>query len=413
MKATGRAGGFQSVRKQNRISRQFPAPSLASRHEAVAMNPSAPLLRSPRRSPVAHTERPRRRVLQVITPSHFSGAETQLVRMTHVMERRGHHMPILVKGGSHAIPEMRRRGVEVETAHISGKLNALAALRIAQAAWRVRADLVQSTLSSASWWSGWLEAAGGPKSVGHVQGFTSARWHRHQSHLLAVSYAVRDDLVQQGIPAHKITVLHNALDHEDLQPERSAASIRDEFGADIHTPVIGTIGHLSVKKGYRELFAAIPQVLARVPRAQFWVVGEGALRRELELAALAGGFARNVRFAGFRRDAIDILNAVDVFCLPSHREPCALVYLEAALLEKPVVACRAGGAPESIADGETGLLVQPRNGNELAIALLTLLDNRATARRMGQEGRRRAAELFSWDRFTKTLEGVYDRLLEQ
>ncbi len=380
--------------------------------ETAAMNASAPLLRSPRRAPVVPPQRPRRRVLQVITPSHFSGAETQLVRLTRVMQQRGHYMPVLVKDRSRALPEMRRRGVAFDTARISGKLNALAAVRIAQAAWRVRADVVQSTLSSASWWSGWLEAAGGPKSIGHVQGFTSAKWHRHQSHLLAVSYAVRDDLVQQGIAAHKITVLHNALDHDDLQPERSAASIRDEFGADMHTPVIGTIGHLSAKKGYRELFAAIPQVLTHVPDAQFWVVGEGKLQRELELAALQGGFARSVRFAGFRRDAIDILNAVDVFCLPSHREPCALVYLEAALLEKPVVACRAGGAPESVADGETGLLVPPRNSDELARALLTLLDNRAVARRMGQDGRRRAAELFSWERFTATLEGVYDRLLD-
>jgi glycosyltransferase involved in cell wall biosynthesis len=105
------------------------------------------------------------------------------------------------------------------------------------------------------------------------------------------------------------------------------------------------------------------------------------------------------------------MNALDVFCLPSHREPCALVYVEAALLAKPIVACRAGGAPESIADGETGLLVPPRQAEGIAEALLTLLENRDAARRMGQAGHDRARQLFNWPNYVATLESVYDRVL--
>jgi glycosyltransferase involved in cell wall biosynthesis len=320
-------------------------------------------------------------------------------------------MPILVKHGSSAVAEMRNRGFEVETARIGGKINALAMATIARAARRHQADLVQSNLSTASWWAGWLEALGGPKSVGHVHGFTSARWHRRQSHLLAVSGAVRDDLIAQGIPGDRITVLWNALDASEFVPTRDSLAVRAEFGASAATPVIGTFGHLSVKKGHRELFAAIPRVLKSFPDAQFWIIGQGDLRAELETTARAGGFSESVRLAGYRRDAADVLNALDVFCLPSHREPCALVYVEAALLRKPIVACRAGGAPESIADGETGILAPPCDSQGLADALLALLENRDAARRMGAAGHDRARELFNWTKYIATLEGVYDRVL--
>jgi glycosyltransferase involved in cell wall biosynthesis len=352
-----------------------------------------------------------RRVLQVITPSHMSGAETQVLRVTRRMRERGHTMPVLVKNGSSAVAEMRNRGFDVETARIGGKINVLALPVIARAARRHGVDLVQSNLSTASWWCGWLEAFGGPKSVGHVHGFTSASWHRRQSHLLAVSGAVRDDLIEQGIPGDRITVLWNALDASEFVPTRDPLAVRAEFGADANTPVIGTFGHLSVKKGHRELFAAMPHVLRTFPTAQFWIVGQGPLRDELEATARAGGYLDSVRLAGYRRDAADVMNALDVFCLPSHREPCALVYVEAALLGKPIVACRAGGAPESIADGETGLLAPPQQAAGIAEALLTLLENRDAARRMGQAGHDRACELFNWPRYVATLEGVYDRVL--
>jgi glycosyltransferase involved in cell wall biosynthesis len=343
----------------------------------------------------------------------MSGAETQVLRIARRMRDRGHTVPIVVKRGSSAVAEMERRGFNVETAWIGGKANILALASLALAARRHRADIVQSNLSTASWWAGWLETFGGPPSVGHVHGFTSAHWHSRQSHLVAVSGAVRDDLVALGISREKITVLWNSLDPSEFVPERDALSVRGEFGADAETPVIGTFGHLSVKKGYRELFAAIPLVLARFPRAQFWIIGQGDLREELEATARRNGFWNSVRFAGYRRDAADVMNALDIFCLPSHREPCALVYVEAALLRKPIVACRSGGAPESIADGESGILVPPcdSTGRGIAEALLSCLENRDVARRMGEAGYHRARELFNWSRYIATLEGVYDRVL--
>lgn len=353
-----------------------------------------------------------RRIMQVITPSHMSGAEMQLVRLTKQMTARGHEITTVIKRRCSATAEMRRLGIDAKPLAINGKLNPLAIHRLAQHARQTRAEIIQSTLSTASWWCGWLERLSGTRTIGHVQGFTSARWHRHQSHLLAVSQAVKDDLIDQGISAEKITVLYNALAPDDFVARRDPRDVRDEFGATGDTPVIGTIAHLSEKKGHRDLFAAMPTVCHAFPRVQFWIIGQGQLRGELETTARANGTLNHVRFLGFRRDMADLINAIDVMALPSHREPCALVYIEAALMRKPILACRAGGAPESVADHETGLLVPVRDSRAIAAALCKLLDNRHRAEAMGRAGYERARDLFGWPRFIRTLEGVYDRVLD-
>jgi glycosyltransferase involved in cell wall biosynthesis len=353
-----------------------------------------------------------RRVLQVITPSHMSGAEMQLVRLTKRMQARGHEFSTTIKRRCRATPEMRRLGINPRELPIGGKLNPLAVHWLAEHARQTRPDVIQSTLSTASWWCGWLEQLTGRPTIGHVQGFTSARWHGRQSHLLAVSRAVKDDLVTQGIPAERITVLYNALGTEEFVPRRDPREVRSEFGASADTPVVGTIAHLSEKKGHRDLFEAMPTVCRAFPQVQFWIVGQGPLRDELEATARRDGTINHVRFLGFRRDMADLMSAIDVMALPSHREPCALVYIEAALMHKPILACRAGGAPESVADGETGILVPVRDGQAIAEALCRLLDNRARAQEMGRAGYQRARDLFGWERFVTTLEGVYDRVLD-
>jgi alpha-maltose-1-phosphate synthase len=108
-----------------------------------------------------------------------------------------------------------------------------------------------------------------------------------------------------------------------------------------------------------------------------------------------------------------------VMCLPSHREPFGLVYVEAALAEKAVVACNAGGAPEIIMHGETGLLVPPPtpdgppNVTALAEAVLTLLDNRERAADMGRRGRELALQRFTWQRYLDGLNALYARVLNR
>jgi glycosyltransferase involved in cell wall biosynthesis len=299
---------------------------------------------------------------------------------------------------------------------IGGKANLLAVPRLAAAARRFQADVLHSHLSTASWWCGWLEQLGGPPSIGHVHGFTSAHWHRFQSHLIACSDAVKQDMIEKGLSAERITVLHYPLDDDDMRPTRSRADVRGELGAEADTPVVGTFAHLSPKKGHRELIQAAALVLNVLPRAQFWCFGEGPLRSELEQTARDLGISDRFKLFGFRRDVANLMPAIDVMCLPSHREPFGLVYVEAALAEKPVIACHAGGAPEIIAHNETGLLI-PRPPSSLSLpptrladALFTLLDDRAAATTMGRRAREGALDRFRWSDYLSGLADLYERL---
>jgi glycosyltransferase involved in cell wall biosynthesis len=301
----------------------------------------------------------------------------------------------------------------IETLGIGGKVNLFAVPRLALATRRHNAQLLHSHLSTASWWCGWLEQLGGPPSIGHVHGFTSAHWHARQRHLIACSEAVRKDLLDKGVPGERITVMHYPVDPLDTRPARSRLAVRGEFGAAPDTPVVGAFAHLSVKKGYRELLCAAAFVLSALPHAQFWCVGEGPLRHELEQTARLLGIADRFKLLGFRRDVPDLMQAIDVMCLPSHREPFGLVYVEAALAAKPVIACDAGGAPEVIARGETGLLVEPTNVTALADAIFTLLDNRHAAAAMGRRGRELALTRFQWPAYLSRLNTLYQRVMEK
>ncbi len=350
------------------------------------------------------------RVLHVITPSRMAGAETFLARLMR-RTRPDQVAQHCIASRSAAIVEMRIAGMTFETHGINGKANLLAMPRIRQAARDFHADVLHSHLSTASWWCGWLERFGGPPSIGHVHGFTSALWHAQQKHLIACSEAVKADLIEKGIPPDRITVLNYPVDPNDQKCTRLPADVRAEFGADATTPVVGTFAHLSIKKGYRELVQAAELVLNHIPKAQFWCFGEGPLRGELEQQIRAAGIADCVRLLGFRRDVPDLMRAVDVMCLPSHREPFGLVYVEAALAETPAIACNAGGAPEIIEPGETGLLVRPQNVPDLTQAILTLLDNRTLAASMGRRARELALERFTWPNYLTQLRGVYDCVL--
>lgn len=350
------------------------------------------------------------RVIHAISPSRYSGAERLMTRLVPRLEQRGHAIHCVCSRRSPAMAEFRAAGITIEPLSIGGKLNLLAPQTLERAASQYRADFLHTHLSSASWWAGWSETCGGTASLGHVHGFTSAMWHRRQKHLLAVSQAVKDHLVQQGISADRISVLRNAVDPEDIQPTRLPAVVREQLGAGATTPVIGCFAHLSPKKGWAELFQAIPTVLRSFPDANFWCVGEGPLRQQLVDEARREGFLSRVRLTGYRRDVADLMRAVDVVVLPSHREPLGLVFIEAGLLSRPVIGCTSGGAPELIQQNESGLLVPPYDPTALASAIKTLLDNPQRAREMGRRGNELARAEFTWEKYLDNLEQIYDRM---
>jgi phosphatidyl-myo-inositol dimannoside synthase len=161
-------------------------------------------------------------------------------------------------------------------------------------------------------------------------------------------------------------------------------------------------------KGHDQLLEA----LQRIPDARLVVAGDGDDRRRLEEKAAVLGLGDRVAFTGFLSEATlaELYRRCAAFVMPSRGEGFGLVYLEAMRAGKPVVANRGSAAEEIVRDGETGLLVDSDDRDELSAALAHLLSEPEAARRMGEAGRERWQRDFRADRFRAGLEPVLERL---
>lgn len=228
--------------------------------------------------------------------------------------------------------------------------------------------------------------------------------------LVAVSDDTRRAYERQGYPAGRIEVVHNGVELDGAWP--ATDGVRAELGIPAGAPLVGEIARLCEVKGQRELIHALPLL----PEARVLFVGGdlergGAFKRALERDAERLGVRDRVVFTGHRHDARRLLAELDVLVLPAWTEGLPLVVLEAMAQRRPVVATPVGGTPEVVADGETGLLVPPRDPAALAGALRRLLDDPDLRRRMGEAGRRRVAERFSAAAMVARVLEIYDEVV--
>ncbi len=246
-----------------------------------------------------------------------------------------------------------------------------------------------------------------------VPGRLAHRWvnaHTHQ--FIAISEAVRLGMrTRREAGDDRITVVPNGLacDDRSLAPP---AQVRAELNIPADAPLVVCVARLEPEKDIPTLLAAMQTVRETVPTAQALVVGDGSQRQALEAQVEERGLAATVHLAGFREDARAVIRAGDVFVLPSRAEPFGLVLLEAMALGRPVIATRAGGPCEIVADGETGRLVPPGDPDALASALSALLTEPETRRRLGANGLRRYRERYTAERMAEDAVTVYRRALQ-
>jgi glycosyltransferase involved in cell wall biosynthesis len=173
-----------------------------------------------------------------------------------------------------------------------------------------------------------------------------------------------------------------------------------------------TIGRLAPMKGQRHLIESTPDLLARFPGLAVLIVGEGHLHRQLAEQADGLGVGGCVRLMGHRPDARLLLDAADVFVLPSLHEGMPLVAMEAMEAGLPVVATRVIGSEEVVVHGETGLLSPAGDVPALGGALAKLLADPALRARLGRAGRQRYVDHFTRQRMAEQTRGVYAAVLE-
>ena len=238
-----------------------------------------------------------------------------------------------------------------------------------------------------------------------------SRWKYSQvDHFIAKSTALRHRLETDGIPAARISVVHEGVDVERIE-RLQAGNVHAAFYLPTHSPVVGTVGALTTRKNHHDLIEAAALVVREVPDARFVILGEGELREALEQQIHRKHLERHVMLGGFGTDVIAMIKGFDVFVLSSIHEGLCTSLIDAMAASKPAVATAVDGVPDVLVDGKTGFLVAPHDPHAMADKLVRLLKEPALRERMGTAALTRARTAFAVDRMVEGTLDVYERLM--
>lgn len=208
--------------------------------------------------------------------------------------------------------------------------------------------------------------------------------------VVATSRYSRDRIVEAyGIPIAKVVLVPELIDLRGWDAEH--ATVHNE---EADPPAVLTVAHMYPRKNLPVLLRAYARLRDDGAAFQAWIVGDGPCRRDWERLRDELSLRGQVEFLGTisRRELADRYQRAAVFCLPSRQEGFGIVFLEAMAHAKPIVAARAAAVPETVPDGEAGILAEPDDAEAFARALAALLADRDLRRRLGEEGRRRVEE---------------------
>jgi glycosyltransferase involved in cell wall biosynthesis len=361
------------------------------------------------------------RVAHLVISGDVAGGQLVALQLGHALRERGDDALFISPGHGAFTDRARADGFRVLTADVGRLHRVRGALALARLLRAERVDLLHThTLAAANVLARVAARVARVPVISHLHienHFRPAtrfllrgadnRTARLTARLVAVSEDTRRAYQRQGYSG-RVDVVYNGVAVDGTATD----GVRAELGIPSDAPLVGEVGRLCDVKGQRELIEA----LAQVPDATAVLVGAdleqgGAYQQELEQVAATLGVRDRVIFAGRRSDVGDVLAALDVFALPSWTEGLPLVVLEAMARRRAVVATPVGGTAEVVVDGETGLLVPPRDPDALADALRRLLADAELRQRLGDAGYERVREHFSAEAMTRRMLDIYDEVL--
>lgn len=330
------------------------------------------------------------------------GGAVQALLLAQAQHDAGHRVLVVVNAKSkrakvHAsFATWRDRGLWIEALYLA-RLDARLRLRRRIAA--VGADVVHvhrnDALVAAYFATIGMRRVALVEQRGTTRGFQTAlvRWihgRKRPHRIVAVSSAVKDALVGEGVAADRVAVVFGSFDVDRFDPSRiDGAAVRAEFGGSPTTALVIQVGALTAKKGTDDFLRAIAALRGAGRDVRGVLVGQGKDVTRYPRLAAELGIEAHVVFAGFRTDVPHVLAAADVVANSSTgREGLTGVLREAAAMARPIVATAVDGNPELIRDGVTGVLVPPREPQRMADAIAGLLDDPGRARTLGAAARR-------------------------
>ncbi len=358
--------------------------------------------------------------LHIDTASTWRGGQNQVLLTVLGLREIGQRSALI----AHPEGELRRRaeeGPDLIPFAPRGEMDLTAAWRLSRILKRLKPDIVHAhdphglamaslalSLGGSSTAKGRAPALVASRRVDfHLKGNSLSRWkHRQVDCFITASEAIRRILIADGVPEEQVVTVHEGIDVERVASV-PAVDVHEAFWLPHHAPVVGNIAALVPHKGQRYLIEAAHLVVQEIPDARFVILGEGELREQLERQVRDHHLEKHVLLPGFRTDVMGCLKSFDVFVMSSVTEGLGTSLLDAMACSRPIVATRAGGIPEVIPEGETGLLVPPRDAAALAQAIVMLLNDAPRRDRMGAAGLAHVRERFTVERMVAETAAVY------
>jgi glycosyltransferase involved in cell wall biosynthesis len=359
------------------------------------------------------------RVLHLLAERGHSGGEVQLAHLVRHLAARGHPQQLaLVPDAAFA-----RLADELRVPHATIDLRRpwrpSTPLRLRRLVREFRPDLVHFGCGRSLRFGGWflLGAAAGVRVTTRRidypigRGWRALRYRCLVDHVVANCDAVAARVLAAGVPAGRVTRIHEGIEiapWQGLAAERQPARAR--LGLPAEAQVLACAATLRPRKGQRDLIRAFAGLAATCPQARLVLAGDGEDRAALLALVEQLGLRDRVHLPGAVRPVQGLYAAADLFCMPSHHEGLSNACLEASAAGLPLVVSDAGGLPEIVADGETGLVVPAGDVAGLRAALERMLQDPALRARAGAAGARRTAELFTAARMADNMEALFLRL---
>jgi phosphatidylinositol alpha-1,6-mannosyltransferase len=240
---------------------------------------------------------------------------------------------------------------------------------------------------------------------------------KEASRVVTISHFTKQQVVGLDIPGERIALVPPAVETNAFYPHPKAGlAIRQRYGL-ADKKVLLTVGRLVARKGCDKVIEALPTIVDQVPEATYLIAGDGPERERLRALTQDLGLEQLVIFAGSvpQNELLSYYNAADLFIMASRQidsdvEGFGIVFLEANACGVPVVGGRSGGVVDAVSDGESGLLVDPHDRADIAEKVVTLLQNRELARRLGKQGLDRARRQFTWANAAAQVQAVNEAL---
>jgi len=361
--------------------------------------------------------------LHIDTARTWRGGQNQVLLTVTGLREIGHRAALV----AHPEGELLRRaaeGVDLIPLAPRTEMDLTAAWRLARVIKRMNPDVIHAhdphgiamaslalSLGASSAKQGRAPAIVASRRVDfHLKGNSLSRWkHRQVDCFVAASEAIRRILLSDGVPDDRAVTVHEGVDVEHVAAA-PPVNVHETFWLPHRAPVVGNVAALVPHKGQRHLIEAAHLVVQEVPDARFVILGEGELREALERQVKDYHLEKHVLLPGFRTDVLGCIKGFDLFVMSSVTEGLGTSLLDAMACSKPIVATTAGGIPEVVVDGETGLLAAPRDHAGMATAIIRMLNDPTLRTAMGAAGFARVRERFTVERMVAETAAVYERV---